>query len=76
MGFSDSALFTDCGPGYGLYKWDGSAWTQLTTADPVNMVLSESMLYADFGTSGLYKWDGSQWIQLLSSGPSQMVGLD
>ena len=58
----------------GIWKWDGSAWSQLTTANPENMVTSGSTLYVDFGVSyGLYKWSGSVWSQLASASPENMV---
>jgi hypothetical protein len=57
----------------GLYKWDGTAWSQLTPANLENMVASGSTLYADFGTLGLYKWNGSSWAQLTGSNPAKMA---
>jgi hypothetical protein len=66
-------LYADFGASYGLYKWDGAAWSQLTTANPENMVASGSILYVDFGALGLYKWDGAAWSQLTGSNPLIMV---
>ena len=58
----------------GIWKWDGSAWSQLTSTNPENMVTSGSTLYVDFGTSdGLCKWDGAAWSQLTSANPENMV---
>jgi hypothetical protein len=62
------------GASYGLYKWDGAAWAQLTPTNPENMVASGSMLYVDFGAAyGLYKWDGSNWSPLTGSNPDKMA---
>jgi len=60
-------------PGYGLYSWDGTAWTGLTSDKPENMVASGPMLYADFGAQGLWKWNGNSWSQLTSDNPENMV---
>jgi hypothetical protein len=58
----------------GIWKWDGSAWAQLTSANPENMVTTGSTLYVDFGASyGLYKWDGAAWNQLTPANPESMV---
>jgi hypothetical protein len=58
----------------GIWKWDGSAWSQLTTANPENMITSGSTLYVDFGVSyGLYKWSGGVWSQLASANPENMA---
>ena len=45
---SGSTLYADFG-GSGLWKWNGSSWSQLTSANPENMVASGSVLYVDFG---------------------------
>jgi hypothetical protein len=64
-----SASFT----GYGLYTWNGSAWTQINATIPANMVASGLDLYANFTGYGLYKWNGSVWIQLNAVSPANMV---
>ncbi len=58
---------------YGLYKWDGATWVQLTPASSENMVVSNSALYVDFGAFGLCKWSGSSWSQLTGSNPVIMA---
>ena len=60
----------------GIWKWDGSAWSQLTSTNPENMVTSGSTLYVDFRTFGIYKWNGSSWTQLTGSNPVLMVVLN
>ncbi|MEI6258870.1 MAG: hypothetical protein WCR46_03060 [Deltaproteobacteria bacterium] len=47
---SGAILYVDFGS-LGLYKRDGAAWTQLTSASPENMVTSGETLYVDFGAS-------------------------
>ena len=61
MAVSGSTLYGDFGTS-GLWKWNGAAWSQLTSVNPENMVVSGSTLYADFGTSGLWKWNGSSLV--------------
>jgi hypothetical protein len=71
---SDSALYVDFGADYGLYKWDGTAWSQLTSASSENMVASGSVLYVDFGAYyGLQKWNGTAWSQLTSANPDKIA---
>ena len=65
--------FVDFGA-LGIYKWNGTAWSQLSSTNPENIVASNSTLYVDFGASyGLYKWDGASWTQLSSTKPENMV---
>ena len=52
----------------GLWKYDGSAWTQLTTINPILMASSGPLLYGDFGPPyGIYKYNGVIWSQLTAS---------
>jgi hypothetical protein len=60
-------------PGYGLYSWDGTAWTGLTGDKPESMAVSGSPLYADFGAQGLWKWNGSSWSLLTPDNPETMA---
>jgi hypothetical protein len=60
--------------GGGIWKWDGSSWTQLTPNDPQTMVTSGSTLYGGFG-NGIWKWDGSTWTQITPNTPQSMVAL-
>jgi hypothetical protein len=51
-------------PGYGLYRYNGWIWAQLTLNDTVEaLIVVEGFLYADYGTLGLWKYDGS-WAQI------------
>ena len=70
--FSGTTLYVDFGVN-GLSKWDGAAWTQLSTANPENMVVSGTTLYVDFGVNGLSKWDGAAWTQLTQVTPENMT---
>jgi len=71
---SGATLYVNFGASDGLYKWDGAAWSQITTSNPENMVTSSgSALYVDFGTLGIYKWDGAAWSQITGSNPVIMA---
>jgi hypothetical protein len=70
---SSAALLYANFAGYGLYKWDGSSWTQINPANPANMVASGSVLYANFAGYGLYKWDSTAWSQITPSNPAIMM---
>ena len=59
--------------GYGLYKWDGSAWSQLNTIVATDMVASDSTLYVDFADYGLYSWNGTAWTQINAVHPASMT---
>jgi hypothetical protein len=72
MVYSGLTLYASFG-GYGLWKWDGTAWAPLTWANPESMVTSDSALYADFGVLGLWKWDGAVWILLTWASPERMM---
>jgi hypothetical protein len=59
--------------GLWIYNSD-SSWTQVSSANPENLIYSGSTLYVDFGaTYGLYKWDGAAWTLLTSANPENMV---
>jgi hypothetical protein len=62
-------------PGYGLYQYDGTTWTQLTPNDTVQALKDGgSYLYADYGTLGLWKYSNSaSWVQI-SSGDANLLG--
>jgi hypothetical protein len=60
-------------PGYGLWKWSGNTWSQLTSDSPQNMAASGSELYGDFGTLGLWKWNGSSWTRLTIDNPENLA---
>jgi hypothetical protein len=59
--------------GYGLYEWNGSAWSQLTTLVPTSMVAEGSVLYVDFAGYGLYAWNGSSFSLITATHPASMV---
>ena len=69
---SGSDLYGDFGA-LGLWKWNGAAWTLLSSSNPESMVVSGSDLYGDFGALGLWKWNGAAWTLLSSSNPESMV---
>ena len=55
-------LYADFGS-YGLYKYDGATWTQITPYSPSAMAATGSLLYGTFG-NGIWQYDGSTWSQL------------
>jgi len=61
--------------GAGIWKWDGTSWTQATPNNPLQMVASESNLYGSFTGGGIWKWDGMNWIQVTHNNPQSMVML-
>jgi subtilisin family serine protease len=69
---TESSLYTNFA-GYGLYKWDGTAWSQLNTIVPASMVASGSVLYSNFTGYGLYSWNGTAWTQINTVYPESMV---
>ncbi len=59
--------------GAGIWKWDGSSWSQTTPNNPEFMVASGSNLYGSFAGAGIWKWDGSSWSQTTPNNPDFMV---
>ena len=66
-----AASFASCG--LWVYNSDSATWTQVTSANPENMIYSGSMLYGDFGALGLWKWNGTTWTMLTPSTPENML---
>jgi len=55
-------------------KLDGSSWSQITTNNPVSMVVdSDYELYRAFAGSVIWKRDGSNWAQVTLNNPVSMV---
>jgi len=59
----------------GIWKWDGSSWTQVTPNNPQLIVTSVSGLYGSFVGAGIWKWDGLTWSQVTPNNPQLMVTL-
>jgi hypothetical protein len=59
--------------GYGLYEYDGTAWSQLTPNHPASMTAAGSILYASFAGYGLYKYDSGTWTQITPNAPTSMT---
>jgi VWFA-related protein len=59
--------------GLWIYNSDTAAWSQVSSANPENMVYCGSTLYADYGSYGLYRWDGAGLTKLTSANPENMV---
>ena len=58
----------------GLWHYDGSDWSQLTTLNPEAMETWEGDLAVGFSTSGLWSYDGATWDFLTINNPEEMVG--
>jgi hypothetical protein len=59
--------------GAGIWKWDGSTWSQVTPNAPTEMAASGSILYGNFSPGGIWKWDGSTWSQVTPNSPTAMA---
>jgi hypothetical protein len=60
--------------GAGIWKWDGSAWSQVTPNAPTAMADSGLVLYGNFGAgAGIWKWGGSAWSQVTPNAPTAMA---
>jgi len=59
--------------GDGIWRWNGTAWSQITAENPQAMIASGSVLYGDFGASGIRRWDGVAWSQITASNPLIMA---
>jgi hypothetical protein len=60
-------------PGAGVYQYNGTTWSPLTTAPLTSMVSSASKLYADFTSAGLYEWNTSSWTKMTDFSPAAMM---
>jgi hypothetical protein len=60
-------------PGYGLWVYNGSTWSQLTPDAPQGLAAAGSILYGDFGGLGVWKYNGSSWSQLTPDNPENIV---
>jgi YD repeat-containing protein len=59
--------------GVGLFKYDGTTWTNINNVLPASMVASGSTLYAAFTGVGLFKYDGTTWTNINNVLPASMV---
>ena len=69
---ADSTLYANF-TGYGLYSWNGSAWSRINTTVAASMVATGTDLYANFTGYGLYKWNGTVWTKINAAVPASMV---
>jgi len=51
----------------GLYQYDGSSWSRLTSSNPQYLAVYNNKLVGDFGSAGLWEFDGTVWSKLTSS---------
>jgi subtilisin family serine protease len=59
-------LAVDFGSG-GIWDYDGSAWSGLTSSNPEDLAVYDNKLVGDFGLGGLWEFDGTSWTKLTSS---------
>jgi len=68
-----SVLLIDYGKKYGLYKYDGSSFTQLGSADPGIMCNVGPYALIDYPGYGLYKFDGANFTLIGSAHPENII---
>ncbi|MHC4498272.1 MAG: M4 family metallopeptidase, partial [Planctomycetota bacterium] len=61
-----SSLIIDFGGG-GLWDYDGSSWSSLTSSNAEDLAVYDNNVVGDFGVAGLYEFDGTAWSQLTPS---------
>jgi hypothetical protein len=70
----DALVYGNFGTGAGIWKFDGTTWSQVTPNAPTAMVASGSQLYGNFGTgAGIWKFDGTSWSQVTPNSPTAMA---
>jgi hypothetical protein len=62
-----TSLAVDFGGG-GIWDYDGSSWTGLTSSNPEDLAVYDNKLVGDFGSGGLWEFDGTSWSQLTTLG--------
>ena len=58
----------------GIWKYDGTDWTQTTASNPQLLVTVGSDLYGTFEGLGIWKFNGTDWTQTTTSVPQMIVG--
>ena len=48
----------------GLYYYNGTSWSQISTNNPQWLAAYNGSLVGDFGAYGLYSYNGSAWSQI------------
>ena len=64
----NNGLAVDFGS-YGLWYYNGTSWSQISTNNPELLAAYNGSLAADFGAYGLYSYDGSSWSQISTADP-------
>ncbi|MBF0118547.1 MAG: hypothetical protein HQK79_06900 [Desulfobacterales bacterium] len=55
----------------GLYQYDGTSWTKITSTASEDMIGVGANLYVDFGAKGVYKYKTS-WTQIATNNPTML----
>ena len=60
-------------PGFGLYQYDGAAWTQLTAISSIDLIAGmPDRVYVDFTGAGLWQYNGA-WTQITPLNPNRIA---
>jgi hypothetical protein len=65
-------LYGDYGAA-GLWQYDGTTWTPLSSANPDDLTAAGPLLYADFGALGVYSYNGTSWTKVATLNPEKMM---
>ncbi len=69
---ADSLLYTLNGAN-GLWQWSRGDWSQITTAQPTNIISSGTFAYGTITGNGLWEWNGYTWKQITAITPTEMA---
>ena len=58
----------------GIWKFNGTDWTQTTSSNPQLLVTVGADLYGTFEGLGIWKFNGTDWTQTTTSVPQMIVG--
>ncbi len=57
----------------GFWQWNRGDWRQITNMSPLDMVVSGTFAYADYGANGIWQWNGYDWRQIDPKDPDQII---
>jgi hypothetical protein len=74
MAAAGSLLYGNFGAGAGIWKWNGTTWSQITPNAPTAIAASDTLLYGNFGEgAGIWEWNGTTWSQITPNAPTAMA---
>lgn len=68
---ANQLLYTD-NNAQGFWQWNRGDWSQISTANPTNVLSSGTYAYATT-SNGLWQWNGYNWRRMSSLSPVKMV---